>query len=303
MHFVTLSTAKTLAFDLPIRPDSSGATFVVKSPSGGVVQSSTSATVAAVNTTISGAAAVGATTVSVTSATGIKVGGRYIIGSAGSGSSTREDLGGEVVTVKSKTGTTLALCVPLRMAHASGESFQSREISCAIGSTVPSIVGRHWRIEVTYSADDGTAASSVAQPVHVESFDVVRYTPVTNLTFARIAALDPVIGKRLAAGFWWPEVRDITWDMVLERFAAKADPGALVGVKNLTDAHAYLVRETIAETGGQDPDKVAYRELMAQRFGEELESVIGSTPIDNDQDGAIEPNEGVSMHTIELRRA
>jgi hypothetical protein len=302
MHFVTLTTAKTLAFDLPIRPDSSGATFVVKSPSGGIVQASTSATRGTVDTTLNGATLAGAATVAVTSATGLKVGKRYIIGATGSGTSAREDLGGEVVTVKSINGTTITPVVPLRLAHASGESFQSREITCVIGATIPSAVGRHWRVEVTYSADDGTAASSVAQPVHVESFDVVRYTPVTTLSFADIAALDPVITKRLPAGFWFPAMRDACWDMILRRVAAKVDPGALVGVVNLTTAHSYLVRAELAETGGTDADRVEYRNQMMSRFNEEFDAAVSTGPVDNDQDGAVEENEGVSMHTIDLRR-
>jgi hypothetical protein len=299
MHFVTLSTAKTLYFELPLRCDD-GATFVVKSPSGGTVQASASVTRTSVDTTLNGALAAGATTATVTSASNVRVGGRYIIGSAGNGTATREDLGAEVVTIKSKSGTTLTLTTPLRYAHASGELFQSREVSCVVAAASVASVGRHYRIEVTYSADDGTAASTVAQPVHVESFDVVRYTPVTSLDFAQVQALDPVLVKRLPAGFWWPAVRDATWEMVLRRVAAKTDPGALVGAVNLTTAHGYLVREVLAETAGEEWRP--YREDMARRFTEEMDATVSTMPVDGDQDGQIEAHERVAMQTIDVAR-
>ena len=76
MRFVELSTATTLAVDLPERADATP-TFVVRGPSGGVVQASSAVTLDTVNTTLASAAAAGAQTVSVTSATGLIVGRKY----------------------------------------------------------------------------------------------------------------------------------------------------------------------------------------------------------------------------------
>jgi hypothetical protein len=301
LHFVQLDKAKTLRVDLPLRCDS-GATFVVKSPSGGTVQSSASVTRNGVDTTVSGALAVGATTLTVLSATGIKRGKRYAIGNAGNGTAANEERGGEVVTVKGISGTTVTLARPLTRAQDNGALFQSREVELAIASTTPTTVGRHWRAEITWSADDGTAASTVSQSTFIVPFDVVRFDPVSTATEDDLFDMDPVAPKRLPAGLVWHSLRDRAWEMILRRVAAKVDPGALVGTIDLTSAHVYLIRALLAETAGQEPERVQYRELMAQRFGEEFEAAVSTQPVDNDQDGAVERHEGVSMHTIDLRR-
>lgn len=294
MYTALLSTTTSLVFDLPLRPDSSGLAFVVKSPSGGTVQTSASATRNAVDTTVSGSVTAGATTLTLTSPTGVVVGRQYIVGNT-SDTAASEDEGGEWVTVKGLVSSTATLTNPMLRSKTSGPLFQSTRITCAITGTNIATVGRHYRVEVDYKV------GAVSQPTFVVPFDVVRYSPTSTLTLAGVQALDPVIGKRLPAGFWWPTFRDLTWSMVLERVAAKVDPGAIVGALNLTTAHAYLARAVLAETAGNDPDAVAYRELMTQRFNEQLEA-LGTMPVDNDQDGAIESNEGVSMHTIDLRR-
>jgi hypothetical protein len=298
LYFVQLDTARTLYADLPIRC-SSGVTFVVKNPAGGTVQTSTAATRNSVDTITSGVTAVGATTLSVSSGTGIWPGKKYALGATGSGNAANESLKGEVVTVKSITSTTVTLLRPTQRAHASGASFQSREISMAVASTTPTAIGRHWRIEVTWTSDDGYDAV-FTEPRFIIPFDVVRFEPVTSATEDDMFDFDPIAGKRLPAGFFWPALRDRAWEMILRRVAAKVDPGALVGTLDLTTPHLYLIRALIAETAGEG--QAEYMARMKERFAEEFEAAIGTMPVDSDQDGALEEHEGVSMHTIELRR-
>lgn len=284
MLFALYQTAAALAVDLPDRPDANGA-WAFKSPAGGTLESGTYAR-DAVSTTLAGAVAAGAQAVAVASATGIVVGRSYLL-TAG------EDTGGERVTVKAISGTTLTLVRPTRGAHASGAAFKSTRVTVSLSTTGTAAIGRHHRLELAWTVTS-------AQPTAVFPVDVVRYYPVTYLTFADLQALDGVAGKRLPAGIWFPELRDRAWEMVLRRVAAKVDPGGLVGTVDLTTPHAYLCRALLAETAG--PEWSEFRELMAQRFGEELGAALATTAVDNDQDGALESQEGV-FDSVELVRS
>lgn len=279
MRFVTLATAATLWVDLPQRADATP-TFVVKTPSGGTVQSSASVTLASCNTTLNGAVSAGASSVVVTSASGITAGRKYLIGGA-------ESAGGEFVTVKSVSGTTVTLVRPLRLGRASGVAFQSTRVEMAVSSSTPSAVGRHWRAEITW------AVSSASQDTYEVPFDVTRYSPQTSLRADDIVDFDPVLAKRLPAGTWVPALIDVAWDMILRRLAQTKDPGSLMGAIDLTTPHAYLVRKLIAETGATTAGELKeYAEMLAVEFQKELEITLASAAVDDDQDGAIEKNEG-----------
>jgi hypothetical protein len=285
MRFAQLSTDTTFTVDLPERP-SSTPTFTVVGPSGTAVQASGNTSLDGVNTTLSGAAAAGAQAVAVTSATGVAAGERFLLAGA-------EDDGGEWVTCKSVSATTVTLVRPLRTAKASGATFQSTTVSCAVTGTNIAAVGRHYRLEITY------AVASVTQAKLIVPFDVTRYVPASYLTLEDVADIDPLVARRLAAGTWWPALRERVWEMLLRRCAARTVPGSLVGVIDLTTAHAYLVREVVAELAGKD--HADQRTLMAARFQEEFDLVMGSTSIDSDQDGAVESHEG-APRSIELVR-
>lgn len=287
MRFVTLSTAATLWVDLPARADATP-TFVVRNPAGGTIQSSASVTLGTSNTTLSGAAAAGASTVSVTSASGIAAGRKFLIGGP-------EESGGERVTVRSVSGTTITLVRPLRAAKASGAAFASTRVDLAIDAGTPSTIGRHWRAEITW------AVSSVSQAVHVVPFDVVRYQPLTSLEGDDIADLDPLLAKRLPAGLWLPATIEAAWDMILRRLAQQKDPGALVGAIDLTTPHQYLVRKLLAETGATNPELLDHAKFLGERYVQELETALASAAVDDDQDGAVEKHEGWTK-TLDLAR-
>lgn len=275
MLFLPYNAARSLAFDLPARADATP-TFVVYNPDGGTQQASASVTMDGVDTTLSGAAAAGATSVSVTSAASVTAGRKYLIGGP-------EDSGGERATVKSVSGTTVTLARPLRLAHASGAAFQSSRVTCAVSAIAT--VARHYRIEVAW------AVSATTQPPFVRTFDVTRFVPESTVTsYDDVADYDPVLGKRLPAGTWFPAVRDEAWDAILDRVASSVDPGAVVSSTALSRAHRYLIRALLAETGGEAWED--YRKRMAQRFDEEMAAALSAAAVDNDGDGAIEPNEG-----------
>jgi hypothetical protein len=279
------SAAYSAVLDLPDRPDSAP-TWTFKGPSGGTLESGTSS-LDAVSTTLGGAVAAGATSFTVASATGITAGRSYLLTGT-------EDAGGERVTVRAISGTTVTPVRPVRLAHANGAAFKSTRVTVALTATSTATVGRHHRLELAW------AVSSTTQPPLAYAACVCRFYPTTHLTFADVQALDPAAGKRLAAGVWFPEVRDRAWSMLTNRVATKADPGAVVGALDLTIAHAYLCRELMVETSGEDWQ--AYRELMAKRCTEELDAALAATTIDTDQDGAIASHEG-AFRGVELLRA
>lgn len=293
MRFALLSTATTITADLPTRADATP-TFVVKNASGGIVQTSTACTLSTVNTTLAVPASAGSSNITLTSVTDVIEGSKFLVGVDGTAAS--ENRGAERVTVKSISGSVATLARQLQRAKPTGASFQSTTVSCAVAAASVATVGRHYRVEIT-----GTQNNGDPMPVIVVPFDVVRYEPVSFLQEDDVFDLDPVLAKRLPAGFWWPALRDRAFDMILRRVAGQVAPGAIVGALDLTSSHMYLCRELLAETAGEEWEP--YRQRMAKRFLEEFEASMGSMPVDNDQDGAVEPNEGFSLHTITLRRA
>lgn len=284
MRFVQYSTATTLAVELDQRADATP-TFRVLTPQGGEALSATAVTLDTVNTTLSGAAAAGAQTVSVTSATGIVVGRKYLLGGA-------ESAGGERVTVKAISSTTITLVRPLRIARASAATFQSTRMTCAITAAAVATIARHYRIEVTY-------AVTTTQAIAAFPFDVVRIVPTTTLAHDDVADLDPIFAKRLAAGIWFPALAERTWEMVCRRLAARVDPGAILGSRDFTTPHSYLTREVVLEGAGADYEPM--RKLMAQRFLEEFNAACGETPVDTNQDANVASNEG-AFQMIQLDR-
>ncbi len=285
MRFVQLSTARTIDVELDQRAAATP-TFRLLTPQGGEAIAATAVTMDTVDTTLAGAAAAGAQTVSVTSATGLVVGRKYLLAGA-------ESAGGERVTVKAINGTTITLARPLRIAKTILATFQSTRLSCAITAGSVGTIARHYRIEITY------ALSSVTQPCAVFPLDVVRVVPTTTLTGDDIADLDPIFAKRIAAGVWMPALIERSWEMLCRRFAARVDPGAILGSRDFTTPHSYLTRELVLEGAG--PDFEPMRVLMAKRFKEEFDAACAETPVDNNQDAVVAPNEG-AWNTIELLR-
>lgn len=275
MRFVEVSRATTLHHDLPRRPSAAG-TYSVQSVTGSEVQASAAASLDAVNTTLSGAAVEGAASVTVTSATGITAGRRYLIGGP-------QDVGGEWVTVRSVSGTTVTLVRRLSQAHASGATWQSTRVSFAL----PSIVtpARAYRVVYVWpTADD--------QPAATIPFDVTRWTPVTTLTAEDIRALDPLWSKRVPSSSWLPDIIAEAWETLCRRIASQIDPGALVGTVDLTTAHGYLVRALLAETAGQTTEAAAYRDDLRRRYAQELDGTLATLATDAAQSGAATARSG-----------
>lgn len=267
MRWVQYLTSGSITFDLPSRPTGAG-TASVLTASGSVLTSPTP-TLDSVNTTLGASAAAGATSVTVSSATGITAGRRYLVGGA-------ETAGGEVVLVASVSGTTVTLQRALTSARASGVTFQGTRITVAVASTCTAEIARQRRVEWT----DPDTSEVIAVP-----FDVTRYAPRTFLTTSLLMDLDPILRKRLATGTSLPAVIERAWEMVLSDLATKdRHPGGYAGVIDLTTAHAYLVRSLIAETD-TSAEGIEYRDDMRRRYADERDRVLASMGYDAEGTG------------------
>ena len=272
--------------ELDERPDASPA-YEVKSETGAVLASGT-ATVNAVSTTLASGVARGARAVTVTSASSIVAGQRYRL-------TGREDIGGEFVLVRSVSGTSVTLVRPLVNDHASGASFVSTRVSCAVPASACDTPRRGCRVEITYEV------SGDARPVVSVEFDVTRYSLRSGLTLEHVRTLDPLILKRAVDGTWWPDVIAAAWERIVARVGQQHDPGGLVGAIDLQQPHAVMVRLIVAEQGVGEASQAHAEELRAQ-FDRELTLLLTSRAFDDDQDGAVEKHEGF-FRTISLTRA
>jgi hypothetical protein len=266
MEWVQTGVARELTVDLPQRPTAAG-TFTVSTVGGASVQSTTAALRDPVDTTLSAAAVAGAAQLTLTDVTGVEIGRRYLLGG-------REDRGGETVTVRAINGAVVSLVRRLFTARAAGVVFQSTRVRFPVAALQGH--GRNHRVEYSWPPAD-------AQPTYIVPFDLVRYAPISTLTVEDLRDSDPIIAQRLNTGTWLAGVIQQAWETLLRHLASKVDPGAVVGVRDLTSAHGYLVRALIAETAG--PDAADYLGRMQARYREERDAAMAATAIDEAQTG------------------
>lgn len=281
MRWVQYQGTGSITFDLPSRPASAGTARVLDA-AGGVLQASATTALDSVNTTLHTAAAAGSSSVTVHTGAGITVGRRYLVTAS-------ETSGGEVVLVSgtATTGpqTVVSLARRTGRAHAADATFQGTRITVTISTASTAACARGLRVEWT----DPTSGAVLAVP-----FDVTRYAPQTWLVAQDLLDFDPILRKRMADGAWLPALVSRAWDIMLDDIATKdRHPGGYAGHIDLTVAHGYLVRALVAETSGQAPDDVAYRDDMRTQYRNALERALASVPYDEHEDGTTRVGTGV----------
>ena len=285
-RWLQLNVGGTVVTDeLNERPDASP-TFAVLSPSGGSLATGTG-TVDSVSTTLAGAVAAGATQLAVTSATGITVGRRYLVGGT-------EETGGEWVTVKSLASTTVTLARPVLRAQANGATFYGTRVSCVVTAAACAEIARSCRVDITY------LVSAAARPVVSVEFDVTRYALRSGLTIEHVRDLDPLLYKRASEGTVWHTLVAYAWERIVSRIGLQKDPGGLVGAIDLTQPHALMVQLLVAEQGTTEEHRAGAHH-MGRGPGRERAAILASRAFDDDQDGAVEAHEGF-VRTINLIR-
>lgn len=285
MRFVEVNRAGSLTVTLPRRPSAAGSA-TVRTASGGTIQTIATPVLGTTDTTIAGAVVAGAQQLTVTSATGIQVGRRYLLGGP-------EEFGGETVTVRGIDGTTVTLAQRLMSAWPIGAAFESTDVTFAVNAIANP--ARGYRVEYAWPEGDGQPAVSVP-------FDVTRFTPVSHLSIADLRALDSIIAKRIPPGTWLPDVVAAAWKTLCLHIAQKVDPGGCVGTLDLTVAHGYLVRALLAEVAGSSDEVTKYRLLMEERYADERDAVLAANPYSPDQSASTSTRTGFSR-TIHIQRS
>lgn len=281
MRFVQRARVTLLRHELARRPSAAG-TYTVSTAQGVELQASTAATLDPVDTTLGAAAAVGALELTLTSTSDVATGRRYLLGGP-------EAEGGEVVTVRGVSGSTVVLAARTTRAWASGASFEGTRVTVSI----PSITGPQRNCRVEYFPPDGDAEPSTVIP-----FDVVRYMVTTGLTTADLRVIDPLIAKRIPQGTWMPDVMSRAWDMLCGDVATQCDPGAVVGAVDLAAAHGYLTRFLLAEMAGDDDAAKDARDRYIARYRAELERALATLSRDTNQDGAATNRPFLTSQTV-----
>lgn len=130
-------TGASATFRLVLSPRQTSASAQVLEPDGSVAATPTP-TLDAVDTTV--ASASDAFTLTLTSATGVEVGGHYWIG------------GAHVARVRSVVGSVVTLTAPLPATPSGGDAFQGVEWSVTVAAAQTGNVGQNYRVRV-YEGD------------------------------------------------------------------------------------------------------------------------------------------------------
>mgnify|MGYP006959990976 CR=1 FL=1 len=285
MRFVQKDFGGSFSINLPTSPDSGSVSGSVYAPGGGELGTAT-VTVDTFATTLATSASLGALQLTLSSGAGASPWAQYLVDGP-------ESQGGEMVTFKAVSGSTATLLRPLIIAHSSGATVAGVKATVSISAAQAATLGRHHRVKLSY------LSSGVEQEPLTVTFDVTRYSLVSNLNLESLRDLDPTLTKKIPAGTSWIQLKESTWRMILNRVAQNFAPGALVGTIDLTDAHGFLVRSELALNAGAEFQE--QRDKLTQRFQEELDATLGAAAFDNNQDGVIAANEGF-LHSIRLSR-
>lgn len=228
------------------------------------------ATVDPVATTLSGAAAARATSITLASATSVAVNRRYRIGAASGGSEP-----GEVVTVKSLSGSTCALWAPLVAAHASGATFQGTRVSYTVASTSADVTWINgWATFTPNSGDTITEA--------VECY--LTKIPEFLCDESDLRLVFPKLAKNLDAELDLPAALRQARDEVLLDLGGKNRAQTFLGANEFRRQAAlkfWLLRRY-----SFGDEWTAQMTLLDAEYEKRKTELIATMPIDADQDGA-----------------
>jgi hypothetical protein len=245
-----------------------------------------SATVDTVNTTTSASAARGATTISLTSATGVVVGRRYGIG-AQAGSQPRE-----VVMVKQLDSSVATLWAPTMYAHASASVFAGTRVSYSVTSTQADVLW--WDGYADFTPDTGDVQTEVVDCV-------LRKIPDNLIDETDIHQIHPEVAKILSAKLDVPTALRNARDEFLRVFGGKNRAHCALGADHFRRPAALTFFIMLRYMLG--PDWQAEIDLMEKERDLIIQKIESSIPFDNDQDGITTGANDGGFTTIQLSRA
>ena len=240
-----------------------------------------SVTASTTNTTLSSAAAEGATTIAVTAATGIAFGQEIILSAK------------ETVTVKSIASTTVTLQRPLIYSHASGATAQSNTLSYTV--TAADADTLFW---------DGLA-------IWYNNGVYYAQTPVecTRYPLFRLATLQDVWDE-------CPQLRDLLSpnddperllkiahdDVMTTIYSVDRATVFMASGKEISRAVTFQFLSNYYRHEAQESSETLYNRYQ-MALADEIKKVVSILPRDADQDQIVESNERMRTNSIRIIRA
>lgn len=273
------SVGGTIDIVLPERPNTALSQLVtVRGSDGAVYVDAQTATLDAVDTTLSSAAAAGARTLAVTSAASIVAGRVYRVGSTATEQA-------ETVRVRSVSGTTLTLARPTVHAHANGAAVLGTRLSFAVTGTQASTLFFGGEAEWNWS-DDGLTRNRYDYGAVECTRRAHRRLATTNDLYAR----EPKLWRKVDADVELEEVLDTAYSQTLERLNPRYRVRTGRGSEMYSEATIWRALANLAVLYGSD--YVYLRDYYEQRWEAALSELTGNFAADLDQDGIIEAHEG-----------
>lgn len=259
-------------------------TVTVRTGEGGIKLDATAATVDTVATTITTQGSAKATSLALSSAAGVVVGRRYLLGGV-SASQPRE-----AVSVKDLTASTATLWAPLRYNHASGTTFKGTRVSYAVASTVCDATW--WGGWADWTPNSGD--------VQTETVDcTLRKIPEYGCDEADIQQVFPKEGKILDAELDMPRAIKQARDWFLIDLGGKTRAHTFMGADHFRQPIAYkfwLLRRP--SMGAEWKDILDELQKDYDRMVTQIQSQV---PADVDQDGTTtgQNDGGFTVGTLE----
>ncbi len=252
---------------------------------GAIKVDTVTGTVDTVNTTASSAVAKGAATVALTSASGVVVGRRYLLGTAHSTEPA------EVVGVKSLSGATATLWAPTMQAHASGAVFAGTRVSYNVTSTQADAL--FWDGYSRWTPNTGDIQEEVVDCV-------LRKIPENLIDETDVRMVFAKAPKILSAETDMPGALREARDEFLRRLGGKNRAYCAVGADHFRRPTAlvfWLMRRF--ELGDEWADTM---DRMDKELDVLLAKIESAIPFDNDQDGTTTSQNDGGYTTIRVQR-
>jgi len=252
---------------------------------GSVKVDAATATVDTVNTTLSGAAARGAFTLSLASAAGVVVGRRYLVGATDSTEPR------EVVTVKSIASTTATLWAPLHYAHSSGVSFGGTRCTYAVSSSQADVLW--WDGYADWTPDSGEVVTEVVDCV-------LRKIPENLIDETDIRDVLPKAMKILDAEVDMPAALRSARDEFLRRLGGRNRAYCALGADHFRQPCALVF--WLQRRYALGDEWMAMMDLMDKELDVLVQKIQSEIPFDNDQDGVTTSQNDGGFTVIKLSR-
>ena len=278
---VVYNQGGTISCDVLTRP-TTGATVTVIDGNGTTKASAQTATLSTVNSTISSAAAKGALSVVVVSATGIASNVEFWLASPP-----------EKVRCKSISSLTVTLWQPLLYAHASGVKAEGTQLTYAVTAAQANAIW--WDGRAQWVIDSAAAVSLFT------SVECTKYPLARNATVQDLYAEHPKLFQIMDVETDLERLLDLAHEDVLTRIGAKARCRVFAGSTQYNRAVVYLAISNIYRRQASDDGTRLFERYRAEAEAE-IERIVAIVPRDSDQDAAIEASDQMSYRNLKLVR-